>query len=104
MASITLFALVALLVGFFGAFKIARRSRGNGALKFVGSAFSASLLGIALTFGAGLSHGLCAGVLKYCAPTTDTNVFNVSFPLMAVPLYWMLMLFTPRAQMTEGER
>jgi hypothetical protein len=102
MASITFLALVAVVVGFFAAFKIARKSRGDGALKFLGSAFSAALLGIALTFAAGLSHGFCAGVLKICAPTTDTTVFNVSFPLMAIPLYWMVMLFTSPSNGTKA--
>lgn len=104
MASITFLALIALVIGFFVAFKIARRSRGNGALKFVGSVFSAALLGVGLTFAVGLSHGFCAGVLKMCAPTTDTTVFNASFPLMAVPLYWIVMLLTPRSDKTESER
>jgi hypothetical protein len=103
MASITFLALIALAVGFVLAYRIARGSRGNGALKFVGSAFTAVLLGIGLTFAAGISHAVCEGLLKVCAPTTDTTVFNVSFPLMAAPVYWLVMLFTPQTSKPERE-
>ena len=94
MASITVFALVALAVGFFFAVRIARRNRSRGALRFFGLAVWAATVGLCLTFAAGLLHTLCEGALRICAPTTDTTVFNVSFPLMAVPLYWIVMLFT----------
>ena len=101
MTSITLFVLCALAAGFFLAFKIARISSGNGALKFVGSAFFAVILGICLTFAVVLSHALCEGLLKVCTPTTS---YDVVYPFMAVPLYWIVMLITPSSTIPKVDQ
>ncbi len=96
MASITYLALIAVAAGIVLAFKFARGSRYSGATKFFGSALTAVFLGFGLSFAAGVSNALCVALVKACAPTVDTTVFHMAFPLLAVPLYWVVMLLTPR--------
>ena len=95
MASITVLSCVALAAGFVFSVLIGSKKREGHPLGCVGSAFTAVLLGVAMTLAAGLSHGFCQQVLKFCAPTTDTTVWSVSYPLIAIPLYWILMLLVP---------
>ena len=103
MASIELFSYAAIVAGFAISVKLGKaHALGDGAMKFFGSAFVAVVLGVAMSFCAGLLHTLCKGVL--CAPTTDTTVWSVAYPIMAAPAYWMAMLVTTLEAKTIQQR
>ena len=101
MASITFFVLLAILIGLYFSYLVARTSTGSGPSRFLSSAGKAVLLGFALVLTAGFLNELCLSLLKVCSPTTDTTVFHMSYPVMAAPLYWIVMLFTPQAGTAE---
>jgi hypothetical protein len=95
-------ALMAVFGGCFLAFRIARLCSWSGAAKFIGATFLAVVLGIGLTFVTGVSHNICHGVLKMCIATTDMTIYDIVYPLYAIPLYWIIML-TTGASTTEEE-
>jgi hypothetical protein len=97
MASITVLSCIALIAGLGLSVVVGAKGMASIEPGCLGSAFSAVVLGIALSFAAGLAHGLCEMGLRFCAPTTDTNVWSLSYPLMAIPIYWIIMFFSSRA-------
>jgi hypothetical protein len=94
MASITVLSLGAVALGLFLSVLFGRASSAE-PIGCTAGALASIFIGIGLCFAAGVSHAFCHGVLKICAPTSDTNVWSVSYPLMAIPLYWVIMLNTP---------
>jgi hypothetical protein len=93
MSSITALSCIALLAGFGLSVLIGAKSDAANPIGCIGSALSAASLGTALSFAAGISHAFCEQALRLCAPTTDTTVWSVSYPLMAVPIYWLIIFF-----------
>ena len=93
MVSITIFALSAVAAGLFlsGAIGIYYRGKSGFVISF-GLLFLSGVMGVALLFVVGLSHAFCDRFLKMCEPTSDITVWSISYPLMAVPLYWFSML------------
>jgi hypothetical protein len=50
------------------------------------------IMGALLSVGTGLLHTVCKNYLRICEPTTSETVWNVGYPLMFVPVYWLVML------------
>jgi hypothetical protein len=98
MASITVLSYLAVSVGICISIVIALKLREHIPLAGLLLLVVAPILGVALSFAAGLLHMLCENVLGFCSPTSDTTVWSVSYPLLAVPLYWAVMVFTPNTQ------
>jgi hypothetical protein len=98
MASITVLSWISVGVGAWLSVLIARKLRPYLPLAGLLLLVVAPVLGIALLFGVGLSHMFCEHVLRFCAPPSDTSVWSVSYPLIAVPLYWVLMVFVPSSR------
>ena len=94
MASITIFALIAVAAGLFLSSAIGIYFRGkNGIVISLGILVLSVVMGWALLLVTGLSHAFCERFLKMCEPTSDITVWSISYPLMAAPLYWFAMLF-----------
>lgn len=92
MTSITLFALLAVFLGLAIAWTLGKGgSSGAGAADVVGFALAGVLLGIGLCVGTGISHAICSGLTKVCMATTDTTVWSLAYPLVAIPAYWIAM-------------
>ena len=93
MASITALACIAVAVGLVASAMAGRSSRGSdGCLLVIAFAFGSVFLGAVLFFGASLSYVFCERTLKLCEPTSDTDIWSVSYPLLAIPLFWVTML------------
>jgi hypothetical protein len=90
MASITVFAWLAVGLGVLVAFVLGRYgAQTPDTWSSIGAGIADVLLGIGLCFATGVTHFICSGVFHYCVPTEDTTVWNVAYPLMAIPAYWI---------------
>ena len=91
MASISVFAWSAVFIGFFLSILLGKATDGRpGVGGVIGLAIAGVLLGPALSFATGVAHMLCQGA-KLCAPTTDTTVWDVAYPIILIPGYWIAM-------------
>jgi len=53
-------------------------------------AFVTIALGIFLSIATGLVHVGCVRISQLCAQTTDTTIWGVAFPLMFIPVFWLV--------------
>lgn len=92
MISVTAFALIGVILGFILAWLLGRgRPSDAGAAQTIGSVIVGILLGVILSFVAGFTHSLCAAVSIICKKTTDTTIWSVAYPALAIPGYWLAM-------------
>ncbi|MBB6560086.1 hypothetical protein HNP48_002758 [Acidovorax soli] len=102
MSSIAGISLAAVLMGLVASVKLGRASRLEGLGSVVVLLFPAIFLGIGQFIGVAVLHAACAGI-DVCDPTTDHTVWSLGYPLLAVPLNWLVMLLTPAAVQQEEE-
>jgi hypothetical protein len=90
MASITLFAWLAVALGLVVAFILGHYgAQTPDTWSSIGAGIADVLLGIGLCFATGVAHSICSGVFHHCAATEDTTVWSVAYPLMAIPAFWI---------------
>jgi predicted acyltransferase len=70
-----------------------RRPRERSVLTVAADALKACALGIALIFVAALLHSLCMDPLHRCVTHGDANVAYVVVAIVAIPAYWLIMVF-----------
>ncbi|MFL6660078.1 MAG: hypothetical protein ACJ8GW_18485 [Massilia sp.] len=99
----TALALIALLGGCVIAVLLGNRLTWTGMAKFVGATFLAIVLGIGMTMVTALAYSVCNGLLKVCVATTDTTIYDITYPLMAVPVYWIILLVLSGAPAHESQ-
>lgn len=100
MASITIFAWSAVWLGVFLGMMLGKATGGHpGLAGGAGLAIAGVLLGVGLFFATGIAHSLCSGV-KLCDVTSSTTTWDVAYPVMFIPAYWIAMgigaAFAPR--------
>lgn len=92
MISITVFAVIAVIMGFIVAWLLGRgRPDDAGVSNTIGSVIAGILLGVIISFVTGLTHTLCTVMLTICEKTTDMSIWSVMYPAMAIPGYWLAM-------------
>ena len=92
MLTINVFAFVAVSLGLIVAWLIGKgRPADAGVGHTIGSVIAGILLGVSLSFVAGVTHALCSELLTVCIRTTDTTIWSVAYPAIAIPGYWLAM-------------
>ncbi len=93
MLSVAIVTWTAVGLGFLASAAIGYALRKEtGCILVFGFTFPAFVLGLALSFGAGIFHSYCANSWKICPPTTAENVWGIIFPLILSPAYWITTL------------
>lgn len=98
MASITVLSCFAVGAGLYLSFVVGGLLKVATPIAWLLAIFVAPMLGIALAFAAGLSHMFCEHVLHFCSPTSDTTVWSVAYPLIAIPLFMLVMIVAPKSK------
>ena len=82
-SSVTTGIVVAFALGWFGP---------AGFWATLGLLLADAVLGVGLTYAVSFVFTYCHETLKYCAQTTDRNVWSLTFPLVFIPAYWVATL------------
>jgi hypothetical protein len=100
MDSVTVISWAVVVAGVLLSFKIARIT--HPAFKPVAPILVAPALGVGLALAGGAIHATCEELLKLCSSVTATNTYSLIYPLLATPLFLVVLLAVPHSTIREG--
>jgi hypothetical protein len=95
MSSIGIFAWLSVAVGCALSIVIGRGNRKYNPSKMgiaISSIVFSLVLGGLMSFAAGMAHAICHEALHICGPTYDTTIFSLLIPVVAAPIFLIIMV------------